>query len=32
MAGGHGGASGRYQQWRDNAWEDAWALERLGLA
>lgn len=32
MAGGHGGASGRYQQWRDAAWEDAWALERLGLA
>ena len=32
MAGGHGGASGRYQQWRDNAWEDAWVLERLGLA
>ena len=32
MAGGHGGASGRYQQWRDKAWEDAWALERLGLA
>lgn len=31
MAGGHGGASGRYQQWRDTAWEDAWALERLGL-
>lgn len=32
MAGGHGGASGRYRQWRDTAWEDAWALERLGLA
>ncbi|KAA9393793.1 S9 family peptidase [Kocuria coralli] len=31
MAGGHGGASGRYRQWRDTAWEDAWALERLGL-
>lgn len=32
MAGGHGGASGRYQRWRDTAWEDAWALERLALA
>lgn len=31
MAGGHGGASGRYRRWRDTAWEDAWALERLGL-
>ncbi|NHU84935.1 S9 family peptidase [Kocuria sp. JC486] len=31
MAGGHGGASGRYQQWRDTAWEDTWALERMGL-
>lgn len=32
MAGGHGGASGRYQRWRDTAWEDAWALERLSLS
>lgn len=31
MTSGHGGASGRYQHWKDAAWEDAWALERLGL-
>ncbi|MEF3121316.1 S9 family peptidase [Kocuria flava] len=32
MAGGHGGASGRYAQWRDTAWEYAWVLDRMGLA
>ena len=32
MAGGHGGASGRYSQWKDTAWEYAWALDRMGLA
>ncbi|MDO4255012.1 MAG: S9 family peptidase [Kocuria sp.] len=31
MTSGHGGASGRYQSWRDTAWEDAWILERLNL-
>ncbi len=32
MAGGHGGASGRYAQWKDTAWEYAWVLDRMGLA
>ena len=32
MAGGHGGASGRYSQWKDTAWEYAWVLDRMGLA
>ena len=32
MAGGHGGASGRYSQWKDTAWEYAWLAERLGVA
>ncbi|MDO4920012.1 S9 family peptidase [Kocuria sp.] len=32
MAGGHGGASGRYAQWRDTAWEYAWLARQLGVA
>ncbi|WP_370247469.1 S9 family peptidase [Nocardioides sp.] len=32
MAGGHGGASGRYQAWRDRAFTLAWILDVLGLA
>ena len=32
MAGGHGGASGRYSQWKDTAWEYAWLAEQLGVA
>lgn len=32
MAGGHGGASGRYSQWKDTAWEYAWVLDRMGLS
>ncbi len=32
MAGGHGGASGRYSQWKDTAWEYAWLAETLGVA
>lgn len=32
MAGGHGGASGRYSQWKDTAWEYAWLAEKLGIA
>lgn len=32
MAGGHGGASGRYSQWKDTAWEYAWLAEKLGVA
>lgn len=32
MAGGHGGASGRYSQWRDTAWEYAWLARQLGVA
>ncbi|MGQ7349571.1 S9 family peptidase [Quadrisphaera oryzae] len=30
--GGHGGRSGRYEAWRERAFEDAWALDVLGLA
>ncbi|MGQ7296644.1 S9 family peptidase [Quadrisphaera sp. KR29] len=30
--GGHGGRSGRYETWRERAFEDAWALDVLGLA
>ncbi|HET7725194.1 MAG TPA: prolyl oligopeptidase family serine peptidase [Propionibacteriaceae bacterium] len=29
--GGHQGATGRYQAWRDEAYELAWLLDRLGL-
>ncbi|MDA4829576.1 S9 family peptidase [Kocuria rhizophila] len=32
MAGGHGGASGRYAQWKDTAWEYAWLAWQLGVA
>lgn len=32
MAGGHGGASGRYSQWKDTAWEYAWLAQALGVA
>lgn len=32
MAGGHGGASGRYSQWKDTAWEYAWLARYLGVA
>ncbi len=32
MDGGHGGVSGRYETWKERAYEMAWALERLGLA
>ncbi|MDN3461841.1 MULTISPECIES: prolyl oligopeptidase family serine peptidase [Kocuria] len=32
MAGGHGGASGRYAQWKDTAWEYAWLARQLGVA
>ncbi len=30
--GGHGGRSGRYETWRERAWENAWVLDVLGLA
>lgn len=30
MDGGHGGASGRYQGWKDTAWEYAFVLTALG--
>ena len=30
--GGHQGATGRYQAWRDEAYELAWLLDRLGAA
>ena len=32
MHAGHGGVSGRYEGWREVAYEDAWALDVLGLA
>ncbi|WP_035775708.1 S9 family peptidase [Arthrobacter sp. H5] len=30
MDGGHGGASGRYEQWKDVAWDYAFAADSLG--
>jgi oligopeptidase B len=32
MVAGHGGVSGRYNSWRERAWQLAWLLDRLGLA
>ena len=32
MTSGHGGASGRYDSWREAAFWMAWMLDRLGLA
>jgi oligopeptidase B len=32
MDGGHGGASGRYEGWKDRAWDYAWVLSALGAA
>lgn len=32
MNAGHGGVSGRYESWREVAYEDAWVLDVLGLA
>ncbi|MFT4258445.1 S9 family peptidase [Microbacterium sp.] len=32
MVAGHGGVSGRYNSWRERAFELAWMLETLGLA
>jgi oligopeptidase B len=32
LDGGHGGRSGRYESWRERAYEHAWALDVLGLA
>jgi len=32
MSAGHGGVSGRYNAWRDRAFELAWMLDVLGLA
>ncbi len=32
MSAGHGGVSGRYEGWREVAYEDAWVLDVLGLA
>lgn len=31
MEGGHGGASGRYEGWKNRAWDYAFALDALGL-
>ena len=28
---GHGGASGRYKQWREVSYENAWCLSVMGL-
>ena len=30
MEGGHGGASGRYEAWKNRAWDYAFALDALG--
>lgn len=30
MSAGHGGRSGRYDAWRETAWEWAWVLDQLG--
>jgi oligopeptidase B len=30
-AAGHGGASGRYDRWRDQAFEMAWMLAQVGI-
>ena len=32
MSAGHGGVSGRYNAWRERAFELAWLLDRLGVA
>ncbi|HWU47012.1 MAG TPA: S9 family peptidase [Humibacter sp.] len=32
MSAGHGGVSGRYNAWRERAWELAWMLDVLGAA
>ena len=32
LDGGHGGRSGRYEAWRERAYEYAWVLDVLGLA
>jgi oligopeptidase B len=31
MGAGHGGASGRYDSWREEAFVSAWLFERLGI-
>lgn len=30
LSGGHGGVSGRYEKWRQSAFETAWELDRMG--
>jgi oligopeptidase B len=32
MSAGHGGVSGRYEKWREVAFEHAWVLDTVGLA
>ncbi|MFI6997416.1 S9 family peptidase [Nocardia sp. NPDC050175] len=32
MSAGHGGVSGRYEKWKEVAFEYAWVLDRVGLA
>ena len=32
LEGGHGGASGRYEKWKDRAWDYAWLASWLGAA
>jgi oligopeptidase B len=32
MGAGHGGPSGRYDAWKEEAFMTAWTLDRLGLA
>ena len=31
MDGGHGGVSGRYETWKERAYEMAWVLDVLGV-
>ncbi|KAB3519804.1 prolyl oligopeptidase family serine peptidase [Corynebacterium sp. zg254] len=31
LSGGHGGVSGRYEKWRQAAFETAWEIDRMGL-
>ena len=32
MGAGHGGPSGRYDAWKEEAFSAAWMLDRLGVA
>jgi oligopeptidase B len=32
MSAGHGGPSGRYEGWKEEAFVSAWVLDRFGIA